>query len=134
MPGSRGEPLQLRRDFGVPQNQASAAPLPATGWPAIGQSSDEASDMDAISLTACGIAGRSPVPFVVAPRRLLAATAAVLTLATGTFLRARRLLATIKVRQRQLTGGSGDPEQPSSAQLVSANIWDDAALWMLMMH
>jgi hypothetical protein len=48
-------------------------------------------------------------------------------------LRIRRFFATIDGRGAKTYAGSGGPGEPSEEPLRNT-VWDDPALWMLMMH
>ena len=54
--------------------------------------------------------------------------------ATAVLLRVRHLLELVKGTRRQHLVGSGGPETPPQDNPESSSIWDDPALWLLMMH
>jgi hypothetical protein len=54
--------------------------------------------------------------------------------ASAALLRARQLLELVKGKRRQHPVGSGGPETPPQDNPECSSIWDDPALWLLMMH
>jgi hypothetical protein len=55
-------------------------------------------------------------------------------MAATALLRARRLLEAFNGPRREPPYGGGGPQTPPEDQPQYDSIWDDPALWMLMMH
>jgi hypothetical protein len=54
--------------------------------------------------------------------------------AAAALIRARQLFELVKDTRRQHPVGSGGPETPPQDNPECSSIWDDPALWLLMMH
>jgi hypothetical protein len=61
-------------------------------------------------------------------------SAALSGMAATALLRARRLLEAFNGPRREPPYGGGGPQTPPEDQPQYDSIWDDPALWMLMMH
>jgi hypothetical protein len=69
------------------------------------------------------------------PPRGLGAKLSVLGSAATALLKGRRLLKALRGLPRgKLPAGSGGPPEPAEKCPATGSIWDDPALWMLMMH
>jgi hypothetical protein len=94
--------------------------------------------MDAIKMSAKGrtvfaIAGESAAPLALAPPRGWGARLAMLAPVATALPRARQFLAAHKGNPRKRPAASG-PQEPPDEQPEADRIWDDPAIWMLMMH
>jgi hypothetical protein len=90
--------------------------------------------MNAMCQTASGLARWCAAPLAFAPPRGLAASLAALGMVATAGLRARRLLEAFRGTPRQRPAGSGGPSEPQDPDSSAYSLWDDPALWMLMMH
>lgn len=91
--------------------------------------------MSANCQTAYAINDWNGAPLALMPPRGLGAKLAVLASVATVLVRGRRLLEAVRSPPSgKLPAGSGGPLEPAEECSAEGSIWDDAALWMMMIH